>query len=198
MDAVKADDVTVSLVRENKPEGLFQYFKEHNYSISNPYGGIYYIEGRVLFPTQIVVTGELDDGSHIWLGALTGRMKKQNMVRLLESVGRLSGKAEREYADSVLEVSVGANKQVIEELIGDDNMCQALMEIMEPQLLLREKAVKEEGRKEGRQEGRKEGIYGTVSILRKYGHGDLDIKTAIMESYALSEEEAEEYLYKKA
>lgn len=132
-------------------------------------------------------------------------MKKQSMVRLLEQVGKLSGKVEREYADSVLEVSVGANRNVIEELIGDENMCQALMEIIEPQLLLREKAVKEEGRKEGRlegrqegrKEGRKEGIYGTVNILKKYGHGDLDIKKALMESYALSEEEAEEYLYKK-
>ena len=80
-------------------------------------------------------------------------------------------------------------------------MCQALMEIMEPQLLLREKALKEEGRKEGmkegRKEGRREGIYGTVNILRKYGHDVLDIKKALMESYALTEEEAEEYLYKK-
>lgn len=58
-DAVRADDVTVSLVREAKPEGLFRYFKEHSYSVSNPYQGIYYIEGNVLFPTQIVVTKEL-------------------------------------------------------------------------------------------------------------------------------------------
>lgn len=39
-DAVRADDVTVSLVREAKPEGLFRYFKEHSYSVSNPYQGI--------------------------------------------------------------------------------------------------------------------------------------------------------------
>ena len=39
-DAVGADDVTVSLVREAKPEGLFRYFKENNYSASNPYRGI--------------------------------------------------------------------------------------------------------------------------------------------------------------
>ena len=201
VDGIKEDDVTVSLVRETRPEGLFRHFKENQYAISNPYHGIYYISGKVLFPTQIVVTGELEEGEHIWLGALSGRMKKQSMVRLLEQVGKLSGKVEREYADSVLEVSVGANRNVIEELIGDENMCQALMEIMEPQLLLREKALKEEGRKEGmkegRKEGRREGIYGTVNILRKYGHDVLDIKKALMESYALTEEEAEEYLYKK-
>lgn len=178
-DAIRADDVTVSLVREAKPEGLFRYFKENNYFVSNPYRGIYYIEGKVLFPTQIVVTRELDEASHIWLGALSESMKKQNMVKLLERVERLTEKADKEFADSVLEVSIGANKQVIEELIGDGDMCQALMEIMEPQLLLREK------------KGR---IQGAIDTLRDFGHGDLEIKNAIMQRYGLSMEEAEEYL----
>lgn len=193
-DAIKAEEVTVSLVRESRPESLFQYFREHDHTVSNPYQGIYYIEGAVLFPTQIVVTRELDEESHIWLRALSERMEKQNMVRLLESVERLSGKADKEYADSVLEVSIGANKHVIEELIGDENMCQALMEIMEPQLLLREKEGRREGRREGRKEGRKEGIRGTVDTLRDFGHEDAEIKRAIMQRYSLSEEEAKEYL----
>ncbi len=60
--------------------------------------------------------------SHIWLGALSERMEKQSMVRLLERVRRLSGKVDKEFADSVLEVSIGANKYVIEELMGDDSM----------------------------------------------------------------------------
>ncbi len=185
-DAVRADDVTVSLVREAKPEGLFRYFREHGYRVSSPYSGIYYIEDKVLFPTQIVVTGELDEISHIWLGALTGRMQKQGMVKLLEQVERLSEKADKEFADSVLEVSIGANKKVVEELIGDGSMCQALMEIMEPQLLLREK--------EGIKEGIKKGIQGTVDTLKEFGHGEPEIKKAIMNRYALSEEEAEGYL----
>ena len=40
---------------------------------------------------------------------------------------------------------------------GDGDMCQALMEIMEPQLLLRENKGREEGRIKGRIEGRIEG-----------------------------------------
>mgnify|MGYP001044686414 CR=1 FL=1 len=202
VDEVRAEDVTVSLVREGKPEGLFGYFKEHGYLVSSPYPGIYYIEGNVLFPTQIVVTKELEEESHIWLGALSERMKKQSMARLLKSVESLTEKADKEFADSVLEVSIGANKQVIEELMGDDDMCQALMEIMEPQLLLRERKGKEEGIQEGREEGREEGIQegieegiqGTVDTLRDFGHGDLEIKSAIMRRYGLSMEEAEEYL----
>ncbi len=194
VDAIRADDVTVSLVREARPDGLFAYFREHGYVTSNPYRGIYYIEGNVLFPTQIIVTKELDEVSHIWLGSLSDRMEKEKMVRLIESAEKLTGKAEREFADSVLEVSIGANKQVIEELMGDGKMCQALLEIMEPHLLLREK----EGMEEGRKEGIKEGINGTVDTLRAFGHGDLEIKKAIMQRYALSEKEAEGYLYQKS
>ncbi len=129
--------------------------------------------------------------SHIWFGSLSERMEKEKMIRLIECAEKLTGKAEREFADSVLEVSIGANKQVIEELLGDERMCQALMEIMEPHLQLREKA----GMKEGIKEGIKQGINGAVDTLRAFGHGDLEIKNAIMQRYVLSEEEAEEYVY---
>lgn len=122
---------------------------------------------------QIIVTKELNELSHIWLGSLSERMEKEKMVRLIESVEKLTGKAEREFADSVLEVSIGANRQVIEELIGDGRMCEALMEILEPQLRLREKEVMEEGKKEGIKEGIKRGINGAVDTLRVFGHGDL-------------------------
>lgn len=56
------------------------------------------------------------------------------------------------------------------------------MEIMEPQLLLREK------------KGREEGIQGTVDTLRVFGHGNSEIKHAIMQRYGLTMEKAEEYL----
>ena len=205
MDAIKADDVTVSLVREAKPEGLFRYLKEHHYSISTPNRGIYYIEGPVLFPTQIIVTRELNDETHIWLTALSDRMEMQNMKRLLKSVTGLSGKADREFADSVLEVSVGANKQVINKLLGDDSMCQALLEIMEPQLQLIEKRMREEVREKVREEVREkvreevqekireEDIKITIGILRRLGHKDSEIEREIMQTYALSEKDTRRY-----
>ncbi len=139
-----------------------------------------------MFPTQIIVIKELEGKAHKWLKALSGSLKKEDICELLDDRVRMSEKADKEFADSVLEISIGANKQVIEELIGDDDMCHALMEIMEPQLLLREK--------EGRKEGIKEGIRGAVDTLREFGHGDLEIKNAIIQRYGLSMEEAEEYL----
>lgn len=105
--------------------------------MSNPYKGIYYIEGNVLFPTQIIVTKELNTETHIWLKTLSEKLEKEDIWKLLDGINQLTERMDRELADSVLEVSIGANKQVIEELIqGDDSMCQALMEIMEPVIQL--------------------------------------------------------------
>lgn len=196
-DERKEDDITVSLLRETRPEGLFRYFAEHGYMVSNPYQGIYYIKGKNMFPVQVVVTGELDKAEHTWLGALSEKLEKEDITELLEKIRSLTGKNDLELADSVLEVSIGANRQAVEEWKGDASMCQALMEIMEPQLLLRdEEKISEglqQGIQQGLQQGLQQGIQGAIDMLRKFGHGDAEIKETIMEEYGLSAEEAEGY-----
>lgn len=160
MDAIKADDITVTLVREARPEGLLRYFEENGCHVQRGGKGIYYIKGAVLFETQLIVSGELDKKSHIWLGALSGKMKKADLAELLENIRMLKGKTDRELADSVLEVSIGANKEIVEDLIGDESMCQALMELLEPQIQKREKELEQvllKKRDEGRDEKRDTG-----------------------------------------
>lgn len=186
LDSIKADDVTVSIIREAKPAGLFQYFKEHGYSVSSPCSGIYYIEGPFPFPAQIVATGELDERSHTWLRVLSKRMDRESLRNLLEKISQITEKNDREMANSILEVSVGANRQIIERLRGDD-MFETLIEIMEPRI----DEIRKEERKEGRKEGR---IQGTIETLRNLKHEDLEIKLMIMEQYQLTEEEATGYL----
>ena len=194
VDEVKADDITVSMIREARPEGLFRYFGEHGYAVANPYKGIYYIEGKVLFPTQIIVTKELELGSHVWLKALSERLGKDDIRNLLDGIKQLTGKMDKEFADSVLEVSIGANKEVVEEMIGDESMCQALMEVMEPVIRLRDQENIEKGLKEGLKEGLQKGIQVTIDMLREFGHGDAEIKTAVMKKYDISAEEVDGYL----
>ena len=118
VDGRTAEDITVSIVRQNKPAGLFGYFKEHRIRVMNPYRGIYYVMDAVLFPTQIVVTKELDKKEHAWLTALSEGLEKQDMKELLEIVDALTQKLDRELADAVLEVSIRANRKIVEELKG--------------------------------------------------------------------------------
>ncbi len=183
LDGIKADDVTVSIIREAKPAGLFQYFKEHGYSISSPCRGIYYIEGPFPFPAQIVATGELEEKSHTWLRALSKRMDRESLRNLLEKISQITEKNDREMANSILEVSIEANRKMIEGLMGDDSMFETLMEIMEPKI------------DEIRKEERKEGIQSTINILRRLKHNDPEIKSEIMKQYQLTEEEASVYLH---
>ena len=141
---------------------------------------------KVLFSTQLVVTGELDRSTHIWLASLSADLNRQDMTGLLGQLKLLDNKQDQELADSVLKVSIGANRQVVKELMGDEHMYEALMEIMEPQLLIREKAAEKRGLEIG--------ILGTVAARREFGQTDDEIKTAIMKTYKLSEDEAGEYL----
>ena len=181
----------MSIIREVRPSGLFQYLKEHGYSISSPCKGIYYIGGPFPFPVQIIATGELDDGSHTWLRALSKRLDRETLRELLVKVSQLTDKDDREMASSILEVSIGANRQMIERLMGDDSMFETLMEIMGPRIDEIRKEERWEGLKEGRWEGR---IQGTMETLRRLGHEDPEIRSAIMEQYQLTEEEAAGYL----
>lgn len=94
----------------------------------------------------------------------------------------MTEKADRELADSVLEVSISANRKIVEELIGDESMYEALMEIMEPKI--KQKIVEE----------RKKGIQITVKSLKDFGIGEEDIKKVIIKNYGISEGDVKEYL----
>ena len=179
VDAVKAEDITISILREAKPIELFRYLEGHGCKVTKAYGGIYYVEGKTWFPTPVVVTGELNRDVHMWLKGLSGNLEKADIQKMMEARNHMTEKADRELADSVLEVSISANRRIVEELIGDESMYEALMEIMEPKLRIRDEKVR---------------IKEVVSALRDFGHKDEEIKPAIIKKYHLSEEEAEEYL----
>ena len=185
-DERKADDITVSLIRESRPDGLFEYFQRHNIRTTNPYRGIYYVLDAVLFPTQIIVSREMDRKSHTWLKALSGKMKKQDMKELLEKIKAIKLTFDRELADSVLEVSIRANRHVVDELRGDGSMCQALLEIMEPEInKIKEDAVAA---------AKEDEILCAVKSFRDLGASDIQIKDVLVKNHRLSFAEAEKYL----
>ena len=186
VDERGADEITVSIVREIEPVRLFQYFKEHEIHYINPYSGIYYVTDKVLFPTQIIVTKKLNPVEHMWLTALSAGLETQLIKKLLEKIESFDSKLDRELADSVLEVTVKANWQIVEELRGDEHMCQALLEIMEPEI----NKIKEEAANKERQKG----IKNAIVALRVCGQEDAAIKNAIMEAYDISASEVEKYL----
>ena len=83
MKKVQFEELTVSFVREGKPRKLFDYFKEHGFQISMPEKGIYYVKKLDHIDMQVIITRELGD-EYIWLKALSGRLGKEDAVKLTE------------------------------------------------------------------------------------------------------------------
>lgn len=177
VDAIKAEDITISIIREIKPVALFRYFKNRGWIVSETCKGVYYVDVTNWFPVQIVVTKELNWDIHGWLKALSPNLKKDDFRKLLNKRNHVTDKSDRELIDSILEVSFGANRRIVNELIGDENMYEVLMEIMEPKI-------------------QKVRIQEAVDALRDFGHKDAEIKSAIIKKYDLSADEADEYLQK--
>lgn len=72
-----ADDITISLLRDAKQEGMLRYFADAGTAIRNIHPGIYYLSGhKILFPTQIIVIKELKEQNHAYLRILTQKPKK--------------------------------------------------------------------------------------------------------------------------
>lgn len=206
VDGIKAEDVTISLLREAKPRELFNYFKTNNVKVEMPYKGIYYIQGISPFPAQVIVIKELGQEEHMWIKALTDKMKKTDLENLIEKSGELCDEYDRKLVESILEVTLNANIGLIEELRGDTKMGKMMLKIMQPVILEIEKKAEirgkkagiEEGRKTGMEEGKKTGIQegkiiGAIEILRNFKSND-DVKKIIMEKYHLTESDVEKYL----
>ena len=92
--------------------------------------------------------------------------------------------------DSILEVSIQANKGLIKEWRGDVHLCHALLEIMEPEI----KRFMAEGKEEGVREGIKEGIKNLILTLCELGMNREDTKDIVSKRYPLTEEELDQYL----
>lgn len=134
VNKIPASEVTVSFFRNAYPKALFQELKKEGYILKKMYPGIYYVRGKVPFPVQVVVTSQLERKAHCSLRVLTTQVEMQDAELFLEQIYYLESKNERSNIDSVLQVSVNANKQVYSLLRRKNEMCEALRELMKDEI----------------------------------------------------------------
>lgn len=134
VNKIPASEVTVSFFRNAYPKALFLELKKEGYILKKMYPGIYYVRGRVPFPVQVVVTSQLERKAHCSLRVLTTQVEMQDAELFLEQIHYLESKNERSNIDSVLQVSVNANKQVYSLLRRQNEMCEALRELMKDEI----------------------------------------------------------------
>ena len=178
VNGILADDITISIVREQRPDGLLRWFKEQGYEIEQKYKGIYYIKTNFFFDTQILVLKELNSKMHLWLTSLSKKLSKPVAEELVIAMNELSEKDDKEYADSVLEVVMKANKKIFSKFKEVPIMCEELAKLFEPEIKEAKRIARTEGRAEGRAEGKLESEI--ALIRRKYEKGCDTEQTADM------------------
>ena len=135
VDEIKSDDITLTFVRERKPRKLFSDLeKKYGCKVDKFSDGIYYVQGAAYFLTQVIVTEELPLSENVWLHSLTDRADGEVVRSLIESVETVEVKGDRNLAESVLEVVVRSNEKTIGKIKEDKVMCEALRELMKPEI----------------------------------------------------------------
>ena len=137
-------------------------------------------------PKDEIAFRRIVNTEHAWIKSLSYKIGFTELKKLLYTTRKLNSEHERELANAVIDVTLRANKALLEELRGDEEMSGAFMELVEPWVQERERDAEIRGRQEG--------IQGTVDVLHSLGHSDEEIKTIIMGKYELSDKDAERYL----
>lgn len=134
-DSIKAEDITISFIRDTFPRKLMKFFRSNGYEIIKAFPGIYYVKKDGFFDTQVIVSCQLEGESHVWMKSLTDTLQRQNATNLLKNLKTLTGNAEKKYGDSILNVAMQANPLSFDIWKKEDTkMCEALRELMKTEI----------------------------------------------------------------
>ncbi len=115
------------------------------YTIKLVESGVYQILGIIDIPIYIVVISELEDKKLIPLTVMQNRVNEEIVRQFLDEARKYTEPGDKRYADAVLQISAGANKELYDKLKGEKDMCEALRELMADEL----RDAKNEGIEQG-------------------------------------------------
>lgn len=161
VDQIPINQLTVSVVREIKPDELFRSLAKYGFMVEKKFEGIYYVYGLHL-PAQIVVTKELNSKKHRSLKVLSENALEEDARAFIEDARKLTDQGDLINVDAILQVSVSANYDLYNELKRRyPEMCEAMKTLMRDEMM--------EAQREGEVRGEKKGILETLFGLVKDG-----------------------------
>lgn len=128
-NAVKADQVTGTLIKAGRPIKAFREIERLGGVIEERYSGIYYISGLIHMPTQIIVQSELEKDKNAVLRIITTHAREEDVRLFVEETRELTDADDKQNADAVYDVSMRANSELYERMGRDPNMCNAFKEL---------------------------------------------------------------------
>ena len=134
-DEVKAGQVTGTLIKDVKPTKAFKEIEALGGVVEKRYPGIYYINGLIHMPTQVIVQSELGEEKNAVLRIISNRAREEDIRQFIEETRGLSDADDKRNADAVYEVSMRANRELYERLGRDPEMCTAFKELFKDEIL---------------------------------------------------------------
>ena len=174
VDAVKADELTISMMREAYPVSMIASLNRQGVELEKVYDGIYYLK-NFFIPTQLVVMKELSPGLHNSFRVLSRNAKKKDIETFVKDVESYIGKSEKMDADAVLQVSMSANYALYEKVRRENTMCEALRRLMKDEI----EETLDKATKEASEQGRTQMQKETSAALSKMGMSVENIASAV-------------------
>ncbi|MBR1861428.1 MAG: hypothetical protein IJ796_06175, partial [Lachnospiraceae bacterium] len=134
-------ELSLSFFRHRKPNKLFKSLKNLGAGIEKYSDGIYYVNGIINIPIQVVVIRELPPKEHIVLKALVKDLSDEEARAFIKNSQGYTSPDDRNNADAVMQVSISANRELYELLQEEFYMCEALMDLMKDKV---EKRIEEQ------------------------------------------------------
>jgi hypothetical protein len=149
VDAIKDSEITISIFRTRKPKKLLKQLVLRGKTVKQKRPGVYNVIGIIDIPLNIIVMGELKDKELLAFNIMTHNADEEMVKLFLKETRKFKESGARHYADAVLQISAGANKELYRKLRGEQDMCEALKEIMADDLREAEAKGEEKGIEKG-------------------------------------------------
>ena len=181
VDAISFKNMTATVYRHRYPGGLFSKLKKNGMEVENAYPGIYWIKNAAPFPVQVVVGKELDPREYAMLRVLTPGAEREDLDEFHKIAFRQREELYKRYVDSIIQVSVPANRQVYTQLTKEGgHMYEVLHDLLKDEFDIAEERGK---------------IKGTIRVYHdELGLSVSEITAKIMVKYDLKKKEAEKII----
>jgi hypothetical protein len=170
------DDITLSFVSTKRPEALFSYFKQLDYTVEEPYPGKHRIDGGFV-PMQAVECQKLDGNANLWLKSLRNDISAEELGKLLGLFSGGSGIGRRKaYLNTVLVANAGKLREVMNMYVTQE-LKDVIREIgiFDDLLSEGEQRGKQIGERIGEQRGEQRGAASVLALLES-GHSGKEIR----------------------
>ncbi len=147
VDEIRADDITISIVRTTKPKVLIKQLQEKGKTIENVTNGVYRVIGVVDLIIQIIVISELKDRDFLALKILVRNADFEEVKAFVEESSLYELQGEKKDAEAVLLTSSKANAELYRRMRGEKDMHEWLKEFLKDDIIEAEENAEAKGEK---------------------------------------------------